>query len=152
MGFLHILKIFTIFGSVNQSVDIWRYLEEFRSSITRLEGNVAALTGGNARLNCRVETQNEEIRSLKSENASLREKDARYGDPEPPKDSGDSSVPRTKENIGAEIKRCTKSLRVKSGKKPGEKSGHEGNTRMKADSPETETHHPNFCRECGMGK
>lgn len=120
MGFLHILKIFTIFGSVNQSVDIGRYLEEFRSSITRLEGNVAALMGENASLNCRVEAQNVEIRSLKSENASLREKVARYGDPEPTKDSGDSSVPRAMENIGAEIKRSTKSLMVKSGKKPGE--------------------------------
>lgn len=143
-------KIFTTFVSVNQRVDIERYLEEFRSSITRLEGNVAELTGENARLNRRVEAQNVEIRSLKSENATLKEKLARYEDPEPPKNSGNSSVPPTKEKMDDEIKRRTKSLREKSGRKPGGQPGHEGNTRLKLEVPdETETHRPNFCRECG---
>lgn len=52
--------------------------------------------------------------------------------------------------MGAEIRRRTKSLRVKSGRKSGGQPGHEGNTRLRIDSPEgTETHQPNFCRECG---
>lgn len=46
---MQISKIFAIFVSVNQRVDIEKYLEEFRSSITRLEGNVAELTGENAK-------------------------------------------------------------------------------------------------------
>ncbi len=135
---------------MNQRVDIERYLEEFRSSITRLEGNVAELTSENARLNRRVEAQNKEIRSLKSENASLKEKLAKYEDPEPPKNSGNSSVPPSKENIGDEIIRRTKSRREKSDKKPGGQKGHEGCTRIMVDEPDqTETHAPNFCRECG---
>ena len=63
---------------MNQRVDIEKYLEEFRSSITRLEGNVAELTEDNARLNRRVEALNIENRSLKSENAELKEKLSKY--------------------------------------------------------------------------
>lgn len=146
-------KIFRIFVSVNQRVDIEKYLEEFRSSITRLEGNVAELTAENARLNRRVEALNVENRSLKLENAELKEKLSKYEDPEPPKpvkNSQNSSVPPSKEKMGDEIKRRTKSLREKSGKKPGGQPGHEGNTRMMLDSPdEIENHQPNYCKECG---
>lgn len=118
--------------------------------MARMEGTVAELTEDNARLNRRVEAQNIEIRSLKSENASLKEKLSKYEDPEPPKNSGNSSVPPSKERMGDEIKRRTTSLREKSGKKPGGQPGHEGNTRIKLDAPdETETHQPNFCKECG---
>lgn len=142
--------VFTIFASVNQRVDIERYLEEFRSSMARMESTVAELTEDNARLNRRVEAQNVEIRSLKSENASLKDKLSKYENPEPPKNSGNSSVPPSKEKMSDEIKRRTKSLREKSGKRPGGQPGHEGNTRLKVDAPnEIETHQPNFCKECG---
>ena len=138
---------------MNQRVDIEKYLEEFRSSITRLEGNVAGLTEDNARLNRRVEALNVENRALKSENAELKERLSKYEGPEPPaptKNSSNSSVPPSKEKMGDEIKRRTNSLREKSGKKPGGQPGHEGNTRLKLDVPdEVENHHPNFCRECG---
>lgn len=144
-------KIFAIFVSVNQRVDIEKYLEEFRSSITRLEGNVAELTEDNSRLNRRVEAQNVEIRSLKSENAELKEKLSKYEKPEPPKptkNSQNSSVPPSKEKMGDEIKRRTKSLRVKSGKKPGGQPGHDGNTRKMLDVPDAiENHQPNYCKE-----
>ena len=59
------------FASVNQSVDIEKYLDEFRTSMARMEGTVAELTEDNARLNRRVVVQNAEIRSLKSENPLL---------------------------------------------------------------------------------
>ena len=135
---------------MNQRIDIERYLEEFRSSMARMEGTVAELTEDNARLNRRVEAQNVEIRSLKSENATLKERLSKYEDPEPPKNSGNSSVPPSKEKMGDEIKRRTSSLREKSGKKPGGQPGHEGNTRIKLGAPDlTETHQPNFCKECG---
>lgn len=142
--------IFVNFVSVNQRVDIEKYLEEFRSSMSRMEGTVANLTEDNARLNRRVEAQNVEIRSLKSENASLKERLSKYEDPEPPKNSSNSSLPPSKEKMGDEIKRRTTSLREKTGKKPGGQPGHEGNTRVKLDAPDlTEIHQPNFCRECG---
>lgn len=118
--------------------------------MARMEGTVAELTEDNARLNRRVEAQNVEIRSLTSENASLKEKLSKYEDPEPPKNSGNSSVPPSKERMGDEAKRRTASLREKSGKKPGGQLGHEGNTRLKLDAPnETETHQPSYCKECG---
>lgn len=111
---------------------------------------VAELTRDNARLNRRVAAQNVEIRSLKSENASLKEKLSKYEGSEPPKNSGNSSVPPSKEKMVDEIKRRTTSLREKSGKKSGGQPGHEGNTRLKLDVPDvTEMHYPNFCKECG---
>ncbi len=136
-------KIFYIFASVNQQVDIEKYLEEFRSEIGHLNKTVKDLTDDNARLNRRVE-------ALDVENADLRKRLSKYEDPQPPKNSGNSSVPPTKERLGDEIKRRTSSLREKSGKKPGGQPGHEGNTRMMSNLPdETENIQPNYCRECG---
>lgn len=143
-------KIFCIFVSVNQQVDIEKYLEEFRAEVGRLNKTVNELTVENARLNRRIEALNVEIRALKNENKDLRERLSKYEDPQPPKNSSNSSVPPSKEGFGAEIKRRTSSLREKSGKKPGGQPGHEGNTRLMSDQPdETEDIQPNYCRECG---
>ena len=145
-----ISKKFCIFVSVNQQVDIERYLEEFRSEISRQRKTIKDLTDDVARLNRRVEAQNVEIKSLESENKDLQERLSKYENPQPPKNSGNSSVPPSKERIGDEIKRRTSSLREKSGKKPGGQPGHEGNTRMMSVMPdETEDIQPNYCRECG---
>ena len=143
-------KIFCIFVSVNQQVDIEKYLEEFRAEVGRLNKTVNELTVENARLNRRIEALNVEIRALKYENKDLRERLSKYEDPQPPKNSSNSSVPPSKEGFGDEIKRRTSSLREKSGKKPGGQPGHEGNTRLMSDQPdETEDIQPNYCRECG---
>ena len=143
-------KIFCIFVSVNQQVDIEKYLEEFRAEVGRLNKTVNELTVENARLNRRIEALNVEIRALKYENKDLRERLSKYEDPQPPKNSSNSSVPPSKEGFGAEIKRRTSSLREKSGKKPGGQPGHKGNTRLMSDQPdETEDIQPNYCRECG---
>lgn len=148
--FLLISKIFCIFVSMNQQVDIEKYLEEFRSEIDNLNKTVKDLSDDNARLNRRVEALNVDNNALKKENAGLRERLSKYEDPQPPKNSGNSSVPPSKERMGDEIKRRTSSLRVKSGKKPGGQPGHEGNTRMMSPQPdETEDMQPNYCRECG---
>ena len=147
---MHISKIFCIFVSVNQQVDIEKYLEEFRAEVGRLNKTVNELTVENARLNRRIEALNVEIRALKYENKDLRERLSKYEDPQPPKNSSNSSVPPSKEGFGAEIKRRTSSLREKSGKKPGGQPGHKGNTRLMSDQPdETEDIQPNYCRECG---
>ena len=143
-------KIFCIFVSVNQQVDIEKYLEEFRAEVGRLNKTINELTVENARLNRRIEALNVEIRALKYENKDLRERLSKYEDPQPPKNSSNSSVPPSKEGFGDEIKRRTSSLREKSGKKPGGQPGHEGNTRLMSDQPdETEDIQPNYCRECG---
>lgn len=148
--FLLMSKIFCIFVSVNQQVDIEKYLEEFRSEIGNLNKTVKDLSDDNARLNRRVEALNVDNNALKKENADLRERLSKYEDPQPPKNSGNSSVPPSKERMGDEIRRRTSSLRVKSGKKPGGQPGHEGNTRMMSPQPdETEDMQPNYCRECG---
>ena len=135
---------------MNQQVDIEKYLEEFRAEVGRLNKTVNELTVENARLNRRIEALNVEIRALKYENKDLRERLSKYEDPQPPKNSSNSSVPPSKEGFGDEIKRRTSSLREKSGKKPGGQPGHEGNTRLMSDQPdETEDIQPNYCRECG---
>lgn len=143
-------KTFCIFVSVDQQVDIEKYLEEFRSEIGNLNKTVKDLSDDNARLNRRVEALNVDNNALKKENADLRERLSKYEAPRPPKNSGNSSVPPSKERMGDEIKRRTSSLRVKSGKKPGGQPGHEGNTRMISPQPdETQDMQPNYCRECG---
>ena len=148
--FLLMSKIFCIFVSVNQQVDIEKYLEEFRSEIGNLNKSVKDLSDDNARLNRRVEALNVENNALKKENADLRERLSKYEDPQPPKNSGNSSVSPSKDPMGDEIKRRTSSLREKSGKKSGGQPGHEGNTRMMSTQPdETEDMQPNYCRECG---
>lgn len=148
--FLRISKIMCIFVSVNQQVDIEKCLEEFRAEIGQLNKTVKDLSDDNARLYRRVEAQNVEIQSLKSENNDLRGRLSKYEDPQPPKNSGNSSVPPSKESMGDEIRRRTSSLREKSGRKSGGQPGHEGNTRKMSEQPdETENIQPNYCRECG---
>lgn len=128
---------------MNQQVDIEKYLEEFRSEIGSLNKTVKDLSDDNARLNRRVE-------ALNVENADLRKRLSKYEDPQPPKNSGNSSVPPSKESMDDEIRRRTSSLREKSGRKPGGQPGHEGNTRKMSEQPdETENIQPNYCRECG---
>ena len=128
---------------MNQQVDIERYLEEFRSEIGSLNKTVKDLSDDNARLNRRVE-------ALNVENADLRKRLSKYEDPQPPKNSSNSSVPPSKESMGDEIKRRTSSLREKSGRKSGGQPGHEGNTRKMSEQPdETENIQTNYCCECG---
>ena len=49
-------RIFCIFVSVNQQVEIEKYLEEFRAEVGRLNKTVNELTVENARLNRRIES------------------------------------------------------------------------------------------------
>ena len=142
--------IFRTFVSVNQQVNIEDYLDDFRREVSRLSGAVAALTEENSRLYRRIEAVNVEIKSLKAENENLRERLSKYEDPQPPKNSTNSSIPPAKEGLNAEIKRRTTSLREKSGKKLGGQPGHVGTTRVQSDTPdEIEMVQPNYCRQCG---
>ena len=84
----------------------------------------------------------DEVKSLKSENALLREKLSRY---EHPKNSGNSSLPPSKDPIGKRIK----SLRKPSGKKPGGQVGHEGSTLEFKKPDVVEILSPTYCNSCG---
>lgn len=120
---------------MNQQVNIENYLDDFRREVSRLSEAVATLTEENSRLYRRIEALNVEIKSLKAENEDLRERLSKYEDPQPPKNSTNSSIPPAKEGLNAEIKRRTTSLREKSGMKPGGQLGHEGTTRVQSDTP-----------------
>lgn len=134
---------FAIFTPVNKQVDITRYIEEFRSEISKLNHTVTELAEENSRLHRRID-------ALNVENTNLRHRLSKYEDVNPPKNSTNSSIPPSKENMTSEIIRRTKSLRVKSGKKSGGQDGHEGITRLMADIPDAiENHQPNYCKECG---
>ena len=66
------------------------------------------------------------------------------------KDSDNSSTPPSKESMKDEVVRRTKSLRKKSGRKPGGQNGHEGQTLMKTATPDvTEDIAPVYCKNCG---
>ena len=101
---------FAIFTPVNKQVDITRYIEEFRSEISKLNHTVTELAEENSRLHRRID-------ALNVENTNLRHRLSKYEDVNPPKNSTNSSIPPSKENMTSEIIRRTKSLRVKSGKK-----------------------------------
>ncbi|WP_304962248.1 transposase, partial [Paramuribaculum intestinale] len=96
-----------------------------------------------------------EIRDLKrmlkkkdKENEELRKRLSKYE--EPPKNSGNSSTPPSKEQMRDEIVRRTKSLRKPSGRKPGGQPGHDGSTLELNDSVDnTIDKKSDICDECG---
>ncbi len=99
--------------------------------------------------------QLKEIRDLKmmlkkerKEKEELRKRLAKYE--EPPKNSGNSSTPPSKEKLKDEIIRRTKSLRKPTGKKPGGQPGHEGSTLGVNDNPDVVVDNtPETCDKCG---
>ena len=131
-----------IFVSVKQHVnDISETLAGLLSELQSLRKTVDSLYAENRSLNRNVDR-------LLKENRELRKRLEKYE--KPPKDSGNSSTPPSKEPIKAEIERRTKSLRAKSDKPVGGQIGHEGTTRKKVDTPdEIEEVSSQYCRECG---
>lgn len=104
----------------------------------------------------------EEIDSLRSEVSRLtrlvEKKDAEIADlrgrlakyEKPTKDSGNSSVPPTKDSIAKQAIRHTSSLRKPTGRKSGGQPGHEGHTLCRDMEPdETVAHAPEVCECCG---
>lgn len=106
-------------------------------------------------INRTSQRQLKEIRDLKrllkkkdKEVAELRKRLAKYE--EPPKNSGNSSTPPSKEGMRDEIVRRTQSLRKPSGKKPGGQPGHEGFTLEISGTPDAVVDNaPEVCDKCG---
>jgi transposase len=99
-------------------------------------------------------TPEKRIAELEAENAALREQvaslaaqvqalQARLG-----KDSHNSSKPPSSDGLARKVNK-TKSLRRKSGKKPGGQLGHQGETLRLVATPDTvEEHRPAVCETC----
>lgn len=88
------------------------------------------------------------IDKLLKENRELRKRLEKYE--KPPKDSGNSSTPPSKEPIQSEVERRTKSLRQKSDRPVGGQKGHDGTTRKMVSNPnETENVQAQYCQSCG---
>ena len=110
-----------IFVSVKQQVnDINSTLAGLLSELKELRGTIDSLYAENRSLNRNID-------KLLKENRELRKRLEKYE--QPPKDSGNSSTPPSKEPIKTEVDRRTKSLRKKSERPVGGQSGHEGTTR-----------------------
>lgn len=128
---------FRIFISVKQKVsNINETLSGLLSELQSLRKTVDSLYAENCSLNRNVDR-------LLKENRELRNRLEKYE--KPPKDSGNSSTPPSKEPIKPEIERRTKSLRQKSERRVGGQKGHEGTTRKMVDNPdEIENVHPHI--------
>ena len=85
-----------------------------------------------------------EITRLKKENKQLKERLSIY---ETPKNSNNSSIPPSKD----ENRPVRKSLREKSGRKPGGQKGHNGTTLQMIDTPDKiEMLVSDYCQSCGI--
>lgn len=83
------------------------------------------------------------LEALKKENQELKNRLAKY---ETPKNSNNSSVPPSKD----ENRPKRKSLREKTGRKPGGQKGRKGDTLKMVEVPDiTQKHIPDYCSCCG---
>ena len=135
-------NIFTIFVTVKQKVkDINETLSSLVSEIQSLRKTVDSQYAEICQLNRNAD-------KLLKENRELRKRLEKYE--KPPKDSGNSSTPPTKESIPAQVTRRTRSQRQKSDRPVGGQLGHEGTTLKVVDVPdEIEDVSAHYCRECG---
>jgi regulator of replication initiation timing/transposase len=131
-----------------QVVDISETLKYLASELNSMRQTINSQHAEICRLNRKIEAQSKEIRTLKKENSSLHKRLSKYE--QPPKDSNNSSIPPSKENVKSEVIRRTNSLREKSDKPVGGQLGHQGHTRKMVDVPdELIDHSSHYCYNCG---
>lgn len=109
----------------NQGVsEVIGLIKELSNQIKSLDSQIETLSKGNKALTERVKSLESQVN----------------------KNSNNSSKPPSSDGF----KKKTKSLRTKSGKKPGGQEGHEGKTLCLHDTPdEIEIHNVEQCTECG---
>ena len=124
-----------------QVTDMSQVLKRLTSEMIFMREGMDALRTENANLRRNVE-------KLQAENRTLRKRLEKYEKPK--KNSNNSSTPPSKESMKDEALRRTKSLRKKSGLKPGGQLGHEGHAKELVLEPDMiEDCVSHFCRECG---
>ncbi|MDE5660513.1 MAG: hypothetical protein K2I28_06440 [Muribaculaceae bacterium] len=145
-----------IFVSVKQQVnDITEVLRGLSAQIESMQKTIDSQHATICQINRNGQAQLKKIQTLErmlkkkdKELEELRKRLSKYE--EPPKNSGNSSTPPSKEQMKDEIVRRTKSLRKPSGKKPGGQPGHEGNTLELNDTADIIVEDsPDLCDECG---
>lgn len=110
--------IFRIFVLMNEQVtDISQVFNRLTSEMASMREVMDAMHTENVNLRRTVD-------KLRAENRTLRKQLEKYEGPK--KNSNNSSTPPSKEPMKDEALRRTKSLRRKSGLKPGGQPGHEG--------------------------
>lgn len=91
---------------------------------------------------------NRKLDKERRDSRELRKRLSKYE--EPPKNSGNSSTPPSKENIKSEALRRTKTLRKSSGRPAGGQPGHEGSTLRKTSTPDIVVDVcSEYCTQCG---
>lgn len=131
-----------IFVSVKQQVN------DINSALAGLLSELKELRGTIDSQHAEICSLNRNIDKLLKENRELRKRLEKYE--KPPKNSGNSSTPPSKEPVKSEMERRTKSLRKKSDNPVGGQLGHEGTTRKMVTTPdEIEDVSSQFCAECG---
>lgn len=122
-------------------------VSQLQKRVTDLEGLVIILQEVkkiNEQLERKASLFEEKAKLLQRENDILKEKLAKY---ETPKNSNNSSMPPSRDE-NRSFK--SKSLRRKTGRKPGGQKGHEGTTlEMVSDPNEIIDHAPVYCECCG---
>jgi len=89
------------------------------------------------------------VTELEAEVSELRVRLSRYE--KPVKNSHNSSIPPSRENLRAQATRRTRSLRLPSDRHSGGQKGHEGFTLLMSGTPDIRTTHaPDFCNACGL--
>jgi len=112
---------------------LFKKVEDLSNHVGHLENEIKDL-----------KRENEMLQDLKRENEMLKEKLAKY---ENPKNSNNSSIPPSKDE-NRPLR--SKSLRKKTGRKPGGQKGHEGTTLEMVSNPdECIDHSPQYCECCG---
>lgn len=149
-------NIIRIFVSVKQQVnDISEVLRGLSAQIESMQKTIDSQHSTICQINRNGQAQLKKIKTLErmlkkkdKENAELRKRLSKYEGP--PKNSGNSNTPPSKESMKDEIVRRTKSLRKPSGKKPGGQHGHKGNTlEMTASADRIVEESAETCDACG---
>jgi transposase len=129
---------------VSKLLQLEKKFEQLEQKIKLLERNAEQFKKNAELWKKKAGLFEERANLLQRENDILKEKLAKY---ENPKNSNNSSIPPSKDE-NRPFK--SKSLRKKTGRKPGGQKGHEGTTlKMVSDPNEIIDHTPEYCECCG---
>ena len=121
--------------------DIRYLVESLQAKIIQLENRIKVLESENGILRYK-------LYHSEKENAQLRERLSRYESPK--KDSHNSHIPPSQQDLSSEKIQRTKSLREKSNKPSGGQIGHQGvSLEFSRKADKTEDYLSAYCPECG---